>query len=38
VYSFSVIGKTISWKLATATYAAVAALGLLAATVARFLS
>jgi hypothetical protein len=37
VYSFSVIGKTISWKLATATYAAVAALGLVAATVARFL-
>lgn len=38
VYSFSVIGKTISWKLATATYAAVAALGLIAATVARILS
>ena len=38
VYSFSVIGKTISWKLATATYAAVAVLGLVAATVARFLS
>ncbi|HZC66588.1 MAG TPA: permease [Candidatus Dormibacteraeota bacterium] len=38
IYSFSVIGKTISWKLATATYAAVAALGLAAATVARFLS
>jgi uncharacterized membrane protein YraQ (UPF0718 family) len=38
VYSFSVIGETISWKLATATYAAVAALGLVAATVARFLS
>jgi uncharacterized membrane protein YraQ (UPF0718 family) len=38
VYSFSVIGKTISWKLASATYAAVAALGVAAATVARFLS
>lgn len=38
VYSFSIIGKTISWKLATATYAAVAALGLAAASVARFLS
>jgi len=38
VYSFSVIGKTISWKLASATYAAVAALGLMAATIARFLS
>jgi uncharacterized membrane protein YraQ (UPF0718 family) len=36
VYSFSVLGKTISWKLASATYAAVAALGLVAATVARF--
>ena len=35
VYSFSVIGKTISWKLASATYAAVAALGLVAATVVR---
>jgi uncharacterized membrane protein YraQ (UPF0718 family) len=38
VYSFSVIGKTISWKLATATYAAVAGLGLVAAVVARFFS
>ncbi|MGA2810990.1 MAG: permease [Candidatus Acidiferrum sp.] len=37
VYSFSIIGKTISWKLATATYAAVAALGIAAATVANFL-
>ena len=37
VYSFSVIGKTISWRLASATYAAVAVLGLAAATVARFL-
>jgi len=38
VYSYSVIGKTISWKLASATYAAVAALGVAAAAVARFLS
>ena len=38
VYSFSVIGKTISWKLATAAYAAVAALGLAAATIVRLLS
>jgi uncharacterized membrane protein YraQ (UPF0718 family) len=37
VYSFSVIGKTISWRLASATYAAVAALGLAAGTAARFL-
>ena len=37
VYSFSIIGKTISWKLASATYAAVATLGLAAATVAHFL-
>jgi uncharacterized membrane protein YraQ (UPF0718 family) len=38
VYSFSIIGKTISWKLASATYAAVVTLGLAAATIARFLS
>jgi uncharacterized membrane protein YraQ (UPF0718 family) len=38
VYSFSVVGQTISWKLATATYAAVAVLGLVAATIVRFLS
>jgi uncharacterized membrane protein YraQ (UPF0718 family) len=38
IYSFSIIGKTISWRLASATYAAVAALGVAAATVARFLS
>ena len=37
VYSFSVIGKTISWKLATSTYAAVAVLGLAAATLTRFM-
>jgi uncharacterized membrane protein YraQ (UPF0718 family) len=38
VYSFSIIGKTISWKLATATYAAVAALGFIAALTTRLLS
>jgi hypothetical protein len=32
VYSFSMIGKTISWKLASYTYAAVATLGLAAGT------
>jgi uncharacterized membrane protein YraQ (UPF0718 family) len=37
VYSFSVIGKTISWRLASVTYAAVAILGLAASSVARFL-
>jgi len=37
VYSFSIIGKTISWKLATATYAAVAFLGLAAGFAARLL-
>jgi uncharacterized membrane protein YraQ (UPF0718 family) len=33
VYSFSIIGKTISWKLASFTYAAVAALGIAAGAV-----
>ena len=37
VYSFSIIGKTISWKLAAATYAAVAFLGLAAGMAARLL-
>jgi len=37
VYSFSIIGKTISWKLAAATYAAVAFLGLAAGIAARLL-
>jgi len=32
VYSFSMIGKTISWKLASYTYAAVATMGLAAGT------
>jgi uncharacterized membrane protein YraQ (UPF0718 family) len=35
VYSVAVVGKTISWKVATATYAAVAALGLLAGIATR---
>jgi hypothetical protein len=35
VYSLSVVGKTISWKIASAAYAAVAFLGLLAGTVSR---
>jgi uncharacterized membrane protein YraQ (UPF0718 family) len=37
VYSFSIIGKTISWKLATAAYATVASLGLAAGSAARLL-
>jgi hypothetical protein len=37
VYSFSVIGKTISWKLATATYFTVAFLGLAAGIAALLL-
>jgi uncharacterized membrane protein YraQ (UPF0718 family) len=37
VYSFAVIGKTISWKLASATYAAVATLGLAASALVRIL-
>lgn len=35
VFSLSVIGKTISWRLAAATYAMVAALGILAGAIAR---
>jgi len=35
IYSLSVVGKTISWKVATATYAAVAFLGTLAGIAAR---
>jgi uncharacterized membrane protein YraQ (UPF0718 family) len=35
VYSVAVVGKTISWKVATATYAAVAALGIAAGIVTR---
>jgi hypothetical protein len=35
VYSLSVVGKTISWKIASAAYAAVAFLGLLAGTISR---
>jgi uncharacterized membrane protein YraQ (UPF0718 family) len=35
VYSISVVGKTISWRIATATYAAVAFLGALAGIVTR---
>jgi uncharacterized membrane protein YraQ (UPF0718 family) len=35
VYSIAVVGKTISWKIATATYAAVAALGVLAGIATR---
>jgi uncharacterized membrane protein YraQ (UPF0718 family) len=37
VYSLSVVGKTISWKVATAAYAAVALLGALAGLAARAL-
>ncbi len=37
VYSLAIIGKTISWKVATAAYAAVAALGTLAGLIARSL-
>src|SRR5260221_385655 len=35
VFSLSVIGKTISWRLAAATYATVAALGIVAGVIAR---
>ncbi len=35
VFSLSVLGKTISWRLAAATYATVAALGIVAGVVAR---
>jgi hypothetical protein len=38
VSSLSVIGKTISWKIAAAAYATVAALGTLAGLLARTLS
>jgi uncharacterized membrane protein YraQ (UPF0718 family) len=37
VYSFTVVGKTISWKVATAVYGAVALLGVLAGITTRFL-
>ena len=37
VYSLAIIGRTISWKIATAAYGAVAALGTLAGLVARSL-
>jgi uncharacterized membrane protein YraQ (UPF0718 family) len=37
VYSIAVLGKTISWKVATATYAAVAVLGCLAGAAASIL-
>jgi hypothetical protein len=37
VFSLSVVGKTISWKLAAATYATVAALGTLAGLLTRAL-
>jgi uncharacterized membrane protein YraQ (UPF0718 family) len=35
VFSLSVVGKTISWRLAAATYATVAALGIIAGIIAR---
>ena len=35
VYSLSVVGKTISWRVATATYAAVAFLGMIAGVATR---
>jgi uncharacterized membrane protein YraQ (UPF0718 family) len=35
IYSVAVVGKTISWKVATTTYAAVTALGVLAGIVTR---
>jgi hypothetical protein len=38
VFSLSVIGRTISWKIAAAAYATVAALGTLAGLLARTLS
>jgi hypothetical protein len=37
VFSLSVVGKTISWKVAAATYATVAALGTLAGLLTRTL-
>jgi hypothetical protein len=37
VFSLSVVGKTVSWKLAAATYATVAALGALAGLLTRTL-
>jgi uncharacterized membrane protein YraQ (UPF0718 family) len=37
VYSLAIIGKTISWKIATAAYAAVAALGTLAGLISRLM-
>ena len=37
VFSLSVVGKTISWKIASATYATVAALGTLAGLLTRTL-
>jgi len=38
VYSLSIVGKSISWRVAAATYATVAALGTLAGLIARTLS
>jgi hypothetical protein len=38
VFSLSVIGKTISWKVAAAAYATVAILGTLAGVMTRMLS
>jgi hypothetical protein len=38
VYLLSIVGKSISWKLAAGTYAAVAALGVLAGLVARLIA
>jgi hypothetical protein len=38
VFSLSVVGKTISWKVAAAAYATVAALGTLAGLLTRTLS
>jgi uncharacterized membrane protein YraQ (UPF0718 family) len=37
VYSLAIIGKTISWKIAAAAYAAVAALGTLAGLISRLM-
>jgi hypothetical protein len=38
VFSLSVVGKTISWKVAAAAYATVAALGTVAGLLSRFLA
>jgi len=38
VYSLSIVGKSISWRVAAATYATVAALGTVAGLIARTLS